>query len=144
MTRYRPPHGAAAKVAILPSRIMRLMNMRSTGAAEMIGWVDEPTSEGIVGPHIRVTGWALAAVGIKAVEIRLDGVPFAARVGLRRQDVAEVRPGYPDNPNGGFEFTASLAACPAAPNVERRRLTIVAVARDGSERLLGERTLVEP
>ena len=121
------------------------MSMRSTSAAaKTIGWVDEPTSEGIVGPHIRVTGWALATVGIKAVEIRLDGVSFAARFGLRRQDVAEVRPGYPDNPNGGFEFTASLAACPAAPNVERRRLTIVAVARDGSETLLGERTLVEP
>jgi len=123
---------------------MRPMTMRSASTEiETIGWVDEPASEGIVGPQIRVTGWALAPAGIRAVEVRLDGMTFAARFGLPRHDVAEVRPGYPDNPNGGFEFSGSLAACTAAPHVDRRRLAIVAVARDGSETLLGERTLVE-
>ena len=115
----------------------------STGM-ETIGWVDEPASEGIAGPQIRITGWALAAAGIETVEIRLDGRSFAARFGLPRHDVADVRPGYPDNPNGGFEFAGSVAACAAAPHVDRRRLAIVAVARDGSETLLGERTLIEP
>ena len=77
-------------------------------SGEPIGWVDAPQSEGIVGPEIRVTGWALAASGIRTVEIRLDGESFAARYGLPRRDVAEVRPGYVDNPNSGFEFAGSL------------------------------------
>jgi hypothetical protein len=111
---------------------------------QTIGWVDEPASEGIVGPDVHVTGWALAASRIRAVEIRLDGVTFNARFGLPRHDVADVRPGYPDNPNSGFEFTGRLDARPAPPNVDRRRLAIVAIAHDGSQTLLGERTLVEP
>ena len=113
-------------------------------SSEPIGWVDEPQSEGIVGPEIRVTGWALAASGIRTVEIRLGGVSFAARYGLPRHDVADVRPGYADNPNGGFAFAGSLASCVAPDNVDRRHLAIVAIANDGRETVLGERTLVEP
>jgi hypothetical protein len=109
----------------------------------IIGWIDEPASEGIVGPAVRVTGWALAASLIRAVELRMDGLVLTARFGLPRRDVADVRPGYPDNPNSGFEFDVRLDAHPAPPGVDRRRMTIVAVARDGSEALLGERTLVE-
>ena len=109
-----------------------------------IGWVDEPPDEGIVGPHARVTGWALATSRIRAVEIRLDGTAFQARIGLQREDVADVRPGYPDNPLGGFEFIGDFGDCPAPPGIDRRRLSIVAVAGDGSETLLGERTLIEP
>jgi hypothetical protein len=109
-----------------------------------IGWVDEPAAEGIVGPAVRISGWALAASRIRAVEIRIDGVARKARFGLPRHDVAAVRPGYPDNPLGGFEFAGDLRECPAPPGIDRRRLSIVAVAQDGSETLLGERTLVEP
>jgi len=121
------------------------MSMRSTSAAaKTIGWVDEPASEGIFGPFVRVKGWALASSRIRAVEIRFEGVAFQARYGLPRHDVAEVRPGYPDNPNSGFEFTGWLTERQAPPNVDRRRLTVVAIAHDGSETLLGERSLVEP
>jgi hypothetical protein len=109
-----------------------------------IGWVDEPADEGIVGPRVRITGWTLAPSGIRAVVIRVDGHAFDARIGLPRHDVAAVRPGYPDNPASGFEWIADLGDCPARPGVERRRLAIVAIARDGSETLLAERTLVEP
>ena len=109
----------------------------------MIGWIDEPASEAIVGPDVRVTGWALAASRIRAVELRMDGIVLTARVGMPRHDVADVRPGYPDNPNSGFEFDGRLDAHPAPPGVDRRRMTIVAIAHDGSEALLGERTLVE-
>ena len=73
-----------------------------------IGWVDEPAAEGIVGPAVRISGWALAASRIRAVEIRIDGVARKARFGLPRHDVAAVRPGYPDNPLGGFEFAGDL------------------------------------
>ena len=109
----------------------------------MIGWIDEPASEAVVGPDVRVTGWALAASRIRAVELRMDGVVLTARFGMPRHDVADVRPGYPDNPDSGFEFDGQLDAHPPPPGVDRRRMAIVAVAHDGSEALLGERTLVE-
>jgi len=115
-----------------------------TTPSQTIGWVDEPEDEGIVGPHVRIAGWALAPSRIRAVELRLDGHAFAARIGLPRHDVAAVRPGYPDNPLGGFEIVADTSGCAAPPGVVRRRLDIVVVAGDGSELTLATRTLVEP
>ena len=108
-----------------------------------IGWVDEPAGEGILGARVRIAGWALSTAGIEAVEVRLDGMTFRARLGLPRHDVAAVRPGYPDNPHGGFEFTEDLSRHPAPRGADRRTMTIVAVARDGTERMLGRRSLVE-
>ena len=110
---------------------------------ETIGWVDEPREEGIAGPLVSVAGWALSTRRIRAVELRVDGHVLRARYGLPRHDVAAVRPGYPDNPDSGFEFVGDLAQLPARPGVDRRTLTIVAIAGDGSERLLGRRSLVE-
>ena len=115
-----------------------------TTPSHTIGWVDEPEDEGIVGPHVRIAGWALAPSRIRAVELRLDGHAFAARIGLPRPDVAAVRPGYPDNPLGGFEIVADTGGCAAPPGVVRRRLDIVVIAGDGSELTLATRTLVEP
>lgn len=108
-----------------------------------IGWVDEPHSEGIIGPRVRLTGWALALHTVRAVEVRFEGHAFCARYGLPRHDVAAVRPGYPDNPNSGFELVENLSRYPAREGVERRMLTVVAIAGDGSERLLGRRSLIE-
>jgi hypothetical protein len=108
-----------------------------------IGWVDEP-GDGVVGPRVRIRGWALASSGILAVELRFERQVFPAQIGLPRHDVAEVRPGYPDNPFSGFEIEADMSGFPAPPHVDRRRFSIVAIARDGSETPLGERMLVEP
>jgi len=108
-----------------------------------IGWVDEPRSEGIAGPHVRLTGWALAMHGVRTVELRFEGHAFRARYGLPRHDVAAVRPGYPDNPNSGFELVEDLSRYPAPAGIERRTLAIVAIAADGSEKLLGQRSLIE-
>jgi hypothetical protein len=110
---------------------------------ETIGWVDEPHSEGIIGPQVRITGWALATRRVRAVEVRFEGHAFAAHYGLPRHDVADVRPGYPDNPCSGFEFIGDLSMYPAPPRIERRTLTVVAIAGDGSERILGQRSLIE-
>ena len=109
---------------------------------ETTGWVDEPRSEGILGTRTRVAGWALSTRGIRAVELRLDGRVHRARYGLPRDDVAAARPGYPDNPSSGFEFIGDLAPGPAPRGVERRTLTVVAIAGDGSERIIGRRSLV--
>jgi len=109
-----------------------------------IGWIDAPRDEGIVGPRVHISGWALAAQGIARVEARLGGHAVRARYGLPRHDVAAVRPGYPDNPRGGFEIVADFASHAVPPRVARRTLVIVVVAADGRETELGRRTLVEP
>ena len=110
----------------------------------VIGWIDEPAAEGIVGPRLLLRGWALARSGVRAVQVRIDGFSVDARIGLPRDDVDAVRPGYPDNPSGGFECVADVTNRPAAAGVDRRRVAVVVIAGDGSETTLGERTLIEP
>jgi hypothetical protein len=117
------------------------MHIASSLSQHAIGWIDEPESEGIVGPAIRIRGWALARSGVAGVEIRVEQAVFRARIGLPRSDVADVRPGYPDNPFGGFEFEGDVG--PAPRGIVRRRIAIVAIAHDGAQTLLGERTLIE-
>ncbi|HET9341205.1 MAG TPA: hypothetical protein VFQ55_19535, partial [Casimicrobiaceae bacterium] len=83
--------------------------LRSVSAAGMDGWLDEPYSESIVGTKLTMRGWALAPDGIARVEIRLDGRVYQARYGVQRDDVSAARPGYPDNPFGGFTFDGDFA-----------------------------------
>jgi hypothetical protein len=106
----------------------------------MVGSVDTPAAEAVVGDAIRVTGWALDPAGVSRVEIRVDGHRYPARYGLARPDVAEVKPGYPDSRNSGFEFESALP--PADP--VRRELDIVAVNRAGAEKLLARKALIAP
>ncbi len=110
--------------------------------AEPIGAIDTPAAEALVGPRIALSGWALSPAGIRTVEVRLDGRAFAAKVGTARPDVARAKPGFPDHPNSGFEFTGDFSPYPA-PTGDRRMLTIVAVGKDGRETLLGRRSLIE-
>jgi hypothetical protein len=113
----------------------------TTGPAA-IGWVDEPAGAA-VGPRVRVAGWALAGARIRAVEVRFDGHAQRARYGLPREDVAEVRPGYPDNPFSGFEATLDVSQWPASPGVLRRAFSVVAVDFDDRETEIGRRFVVE-
>lgn len=125
------------------ARRMPISQPTTPTVAGTLGWIDEPRDEGIVGPRVRVAGWALALTRVRAVEVRLGNHAFRARYGLRRDDVAAVHPGYPDHRQCGFAFEADLSACPAPRDVDRRTLTIVAIAGDGSETELGRRSLVE-
>ena len=109
-----------------------------------IGWLDAPESEGLIGPVFQVRGWALARAGIRAVEIRIGERAWCATLACPRPDVAEVYPAYPDNPNSGFECAVDVADHPAPAGVERRPVSIVAIAADGTQTLLAERTLIEP
>jgi hypothetical protein len=109
-----------------------------------IGFVDVPESEAVIGPRVTISGWALDPVGIRAVEVRLDGRSFDARTGIARLDVARVKPGYPDGEHGGFELVADFSVYPAAAEALRRQLVVVAVANDGRETVLGARSLIEP
>ena len=109
-----------------------------------LGWIDEPAAEGIVGPRVRITGWALDTLGVASVEIRHAGVRHAAQFGLARHDVAVVHPGYPDSRFGGFEFEGPLGRGDAHSRASRSRLHVVAIARDGRETLLGRRSVIAP
>ncbi|MEP6996319.1 MAG: hypothetical protein ABI900_01650 [Betaproteobacteria bacterium] len=105
-----------------------------------IGSVDTPVDEAILDTRLRVTGWALAAEGIERVEVRLDGRPYTARYGIARPDVAAVKPGYPDSPTAGFEFTGDFANLDLA----RHAVTVVAIDRSGRETVLARRSLIPP
>jgi hypothetical protein len=56
-----------------------------------------------------VSGWAVCAVGIAAISVRLDGEVLGnAELGLPRPDVGERYPGVPEASNAGFR----LRVCP--------------------------------
>jgi hypothetical protein len=107
------------------------------------GAIDVPTAQAVVGPHVSLSGWALAPAGIRAVEVRVDSHAFPARIGISRPDVAQVKAQYADRARGGFEFTGDFTPYPAGPGVDRRTLTVVAIGKDGGETVLGTRSLVE-
>ena len=109
-----------------------------------IGAVDMPSDEAIVGPQVRVSGWALDSVGVARVEIRLDDLRFNAVIGVARPDVTLVKKDFPQSDRAGFEFTGDFTAYAAAPGVDRRILSVVAVAQDGRESVLGRKSVIEP
>jgi hypothetical protein len=114
------------------------------GTDAITGWIDTPTSEGIVGRVVRIQGWALASAGIAAVEVRVGARRFEARYGLLRTDVAEVHPARDAAASSGFDVVVDMSEVPAPAGVDRRALTIVAIDRSGRERVLGTRSLIEP
>jgi hypothetical protein len=105
-----------------------------------IGAIDAPAAEAVVGTTIHLSGWALDPEGVRGVEIRVDGRPYAAQYGIARPDVAAVRPGFPDSSASGFAFDGEFAEL--AP--ERHDFTVVAIARNGRETVLGRKGLVPP
>jgi hypothetical protein len=109
-----------------------------------IGAIDAPGSEAVVGPRVTISGWALAAAGIRDVEVRGAGLALRAAIGIARPDVAQVRPGFPDTALAGFEFTGDLTSLPAPPGTDRRVLSVVAIAKDGRETVLGTRSVIDP
>ena len=113
-------------------------------AASPEGALDAPAAEAVVGPHVTLSGWSLAHDGIRAVEVRIDGHAFSARIGMPRPDVAAVKTEFADRGNGGFEFSGDFSPYPAAAGVDRRTLTVVAIGSNGRETVLGTRSLIEP
>jgi hypothetical protein len=114
-----------------------------TSASTPIGWIDAPAGDTIVGPRVSLSGWALDAAGIRAVELRIAGQAFEARHGIARPDVLAAKPGYPDGAPG-FEVDVDLSASLAASADGRRVVDVVAINRQGGEALLGRRNVVLP
>ncbi len=150
----QPPRARAAGVCAVLLFAAALLAVLGYGAAAqrsasaplpvpVFGAIDVPTAEALVGPRVRVSGWALAASGIRGVELRLAEHRLPARVGIARDDVARAWPGYPDSEAAGFEFEGELAAFPAPLGSDRRALAVVAIAGDGSETAIGRKDLIE-
>ncbi|MEP7180971.1 MAG: hypothetical protein ABI886_02145 [Betaproteobacteria bacterium] len=110
-------------------------------AASTNGWVDAPAGDAVVGPKIYVKGWALDRAGIDRVEVRFDGKSYVARYAIARSDVALAKPGFPDSAAAGFEFTGDFTTEIKGRN-GRHELAIVAVGRNGNEKLLATKYLV--
>jgi hypothetical protein len=84
-----------------------------------------------------VFGWIDVEAGIDAVRVDVNGRPAGwAQLGLNRLDVYQARSDI-RNPNTGFRF--DLPVHGLAPGIHQLRL--VAVLRDGSERLLANRQI---
>jgi len=137
-------HQRARTAAIVPAPSSAAVTSRPAPTAGPIGAIDVPLAEGVVGPHITISGWALDPLGVHAVEIRIDGQKFSAKLKIARPDVAQARTGFPDNPNGGFEFTGDFPPAVTRASADRREITIVAIARDGRESVLGRKSLIDP
>ena len=132
----------AAACAFALLAIVRLPALAAEAVAgRSIGMLDAPVAETIVGPEIRVAGWALDPSGIAGVEVRIDELRFAAATGVARPDVALVHPGYPDSARAGYELTIDLG--PFSTSADRRSLTIVAIGKSGSESVLARRSVIE-
>ena len=131
---WRARH-ADAPVAVAPIK---------AAIAGPIGAIDTPVGEGVIGPRVKITGWALDPVGVRSVEIRLDTLRFAAAIGVGRPDVAREKPGLPQSERAGFDFVGDFSSQPAPPGVDRRSLSVVAIAEDGRETVLGKKSLIEP
>ena len=109
-------------------------------APTTIGWVDQPEAEAIVGTRIALSGWALDPLGIRDVEVRVDGVPHAASLGIARPDVAKAKPGFPDSARAGFSFEGDFADL----SPQRHEVTVVATNRAGVETVLARKSLLPP
>src|SRR5439155_12738658 len=112
----------------------------SAAAPVILGAIDTPPGEVIAGTSVHISGWAVDPEGVRAVEIRVDGKPYAARYGISRPDVAQARPGFPDSVAPGFAFDGEFGAL----GPERHDVSVVAISRGGRESVLGRKGLVPP
>jgi len=142
--RAAPPLAAAAPAAVAPAAAAPAAAPQRDIAQDIQGSLDNPGAEAVVGPRITLSGWALARPSLRAVEIRIDGRTFAAATGIARPDVAAVKREFADADRAGFEFTGDLSQYPVATGVDRREVTVIAIAGDGRERELARRSVIEP
>jgi len=128
----------ATAVPSAPAPAPATAPVSNTSAPTAIGWVDAPGSDLTVGTKVHVRGWALDPAGVAGVEVRLDGHPYVARYGLKREDVSKLKPGYPDSAAPGFEFDGDFGSI----TPERHALEIVARNRAGAETVLAHKSLI--
>ncbi|URZ05236.1 Ig-like domain-containing protein [Clostridium felsineum] len=73
------------------------------GSSRHIMALDTPANGSTINDNLVIQGWALNSSGIKEVKVFVDGNYIVnAQLGILRNDVARVYPGYPNNKNSGF------------------------------------------
>ena len=138
---YAVFQGPAPEIAALPSAAAPApLPTLNPVVATTIGSIDSPSAEAVVGSRIAITGWALDRAGVRSVEVRVDGVPHAARYGVARPDVALVKPGFPDSAAAGFTFEGDFSDL----SPQRHELAVVATTGAGKSQVLGRRSLLPP
>jgi len=130
----------AAAVAWRQDRLSAPTAAPPLPAIVTIGAIDAPIEEAVLGTTLHVSGWTLAPDGIRAVEVRVDGRPYAAKYGIERADVAREKPGFPDSAAPGFAFDGDFSDLVA----ERHDIAVIAISRTGRETVLGRKGLVPP
>ena len=139
LTQHGRPHRTVpAPAAPVPSA------PAAPAPAPALGWIDRPAGDTVVGPVVTIDGWALDRAGVAAVEVRLDARKFPAATGIARPDVGQAHPGFPDSATAGFTFTGDFTAELAGDTAGWHALSVVVVARDGRETVLGARRLLAP
>ena len=122
------PDGAPRTDAVRPARL--------PGST---GHVDFPVEDNVLGPSLRIIGWALDPSAIRRVEVRVAGRSYPAQLGVHRPDVARAMPGYPGNDRGGFVFDGDWPELSGS----RQQIEIVAVGESG-ETVLGRKVVEFP
>lgn len=123
-----PPDGAPRTDAVRPARL-----------PGPTGHVDLPVEDNVLGPSVRIIGWALDPSAIRGVEVRVAGRSYPAQLGFHRPDVARAMPGYPGNDRGGFVFDGDWPELSGS----RQQIEIVAVGESG-ETVLGRKVVEFP
>jgi hypothetical protein len=108
--------------------------------AGIVGSLDTPAAETVVGDRLQLNGWALGQTGIRAVDVDVDGKMYPAQYGLARNDVAAVMPKYPGAANSGFTFDRDFAALSA----QRHEVKVVVTEKNGAVATLARKSLVSP
>src|SRR5207237_10156149 len=81
---------------------------------------------------------------ISTAGARHDDQRIHAAIGGARPHVEQTKTGFPQSDRPGFEFTGDFTAHPAPHGVDRRILSLVAVAQPGRESVLGRKSIIEP
>src|SRR5438094_578450 len=88
--------GAALELCVFGAECeQRATPVAASTADSTIGWIDNPTTESVISNEVIVSGWALDRVGVREVELKINGRSVPARYGMQRPDVTKAYPDYP-------------------------------------------------
>ena len=106
----------------------------------ILGWVDAPAADVVVADRVGFAGWAVAAAGVRSVDVVIDGTQHPAQYGLVRDDVAAQHGDFPDARKSGWHLDADLAGLP----LQRHDVSVVVTDRAGAKSTLARRSVVAP
>ncbi len=125
--------GAVANIAEIPVAFYCDENLPNAGS---IGFIDDPLGGELTAGLTTVSGWALDAEGVGAVEIYLDGIFVGYAIyGTPRPDVTSLYPGFPDSAAPGWVYILDTTATSDGLH----HLQVRVIDDVGAPTILGER-----